>query len=80
MTATDASVSVEANVSSGRIAAFAGGWAGAGPSSGLSGWKTTSGAVISATPETRKRCAGTPARARKETVSPIRACSVAASC
>ena len=36
------------------IAAFDGGCAGAGPSSGFSGWNTMSGAVISATPETRK--------------------------
>ena len=46
--------SVRAKVSSGRIAMCAGGWAGAGPSSGLSGWKSTSGAVTSAMPLTRK--------------------------
>ena len=34
------------------IAMLAGGWAGAGPSSGLSGWKRTSGAVTRATPLT----------------------------
>ena len=44
------------------IATLAGGWAGAGPSSGFSGWKTTSGAVISATPETAKaQAVGRPA-------------------
>ena len=37
------------------MATLAGGWAGAGPSSGFSGWNRTSGAVTSATPLTRKR-------------------------
>ena len=46
---------LRAKVASGMIDALAGGCAGAGPSCGFSGWKTTSGAVISATPETRKR-------------------------
>ena len=45
--------SVRAKVPVNMIAAFCGGCAGAGPRSGLSGWKTWSGAVISATPVTR---------------------------
>ena len=69
-----------ANVSSGMIATLAGGWAGAGPSWGLSGWKTTSGAVIRATPETRNGWGAAPGRGRMETVSPMRARRVAASC
>ena len=42
---------------------FAGGCAGAGPSSGFSGWKSTSGAVTSATPLTRSRRGRAPAAA-----------------
>ena len=72
--------SVAANVAIGRIAAFAGGCAGAGPSSGFSGWNTMSGAVISATPETRKRSGRAPGRAVSETTSPMCAWSVAAIC
>ena len=48
-----AGATVPANVSSGRIATFAGGWAGAGPTSGFSGWKSTSAALRRATPPTR---------------------------
>ena len=44
--------SVWAKVPRSMIAAFEGGCAGAGPTEGLSGWKTLSGAVISATPVT----------------------------
>ena len=62
------------------IAMSAGGCAGAGPSSGFSGWKRTSGAVTSATPLTRNRCGGAPGRGVSVTVSPSCACSVAASC
>ena len=61
---------VRANVASGRIAALDGGCAGAGPSCGLSGWNTVSGAVISATPETRNRCGRAPGRGVIVTVSP----------
>ena len=57
-----------------------GGCAGAGPSSGFSGWKRTSGDVTSATPVTRRRSGRTPRRGASAIVSPTRACSVAASC
>jgi hypothetical protein len=53
------------------IAAFAGGVDGAGPSCGLSGWNATSGAVISATPETLKLRGRAPGRGVIVTVSPI---------
>ena len=70
MTPEAAGPSVAANVPTGMIAALAGGCAGAGPSSGFSGWKTTSGAVISATPETRKRCGRAPgARGERDRVA-----------
>jgi len=59
---------------------FEGGWAGAGPSSGLSGWKSMSGAVTSATPLTRKRRGAVPARVISATVSPGVTWRVAASC
>ena len=58
----------------------AGGWAGAGPSSGLSGWNSTSGAVTSAMPLTRSRIGFAPRRGVSATVSPGCTCSVAASC
>src|SRR5207253_2422385 len=51
-----AGASLRANVPVARTAMFAGGCAGAGPASGFSGWKRTSGAVASAAPLTRKRC------------------------
>ena len=69
-----------ANVASGRMAMSAGGWAGAGPSSGLSGWKSASGAVTSAIPLTRNRIGVEPRRGVKVTMSPGCTCSVAASC
>ena len=75
-----AGATVRANVWTGIIATSAGGWAGAGPSCGFSGWNTRSGAVTSATPETRKGRGAAPGRGVSETVSPIRARSVAASC
>ncbi len=59
---------------------FAGGCAGAGPSSGLSGWNSWSGAVTSAMPLTRSRTGRAPRRGVSVTVSPGCTCSVAASC
>ena len=49
---------------------FAGGCAAAGPLSGLSGWKSTSGAVTRAIPPTRSRTGLAPRRGVSATVSP----------
>ena len=69
-----------ANVGSGITMISAGGCAGAGPSSGLSGWNRTSGAVTNAIPLTVNRRGAAPVTGTIEIVSPILACSVAASC
>ena len=59
-----------AKVSNGRIAMSAGGCAGAGPISGLSGWKSWSAAVTSAIPLTRSRMGLAPRRGVSVTRSP----------
>jgi hypothetical protein len=59
---------------------FAGGCAGAGPSSGLSGWNSWSGAVTSPTPPTRSRTGRAPFRGVRVIVSPGCTWSVAANC
>jgi len=59
-----------ANVVKGRIATSAGGWAGAGPSSGLRGWKSWSPAVTSAIPLTCSRRGFAPRLGVRTTVSP----------
>ena len=69
-----------ANVLNGTIAMSAGGWAAAGPTSGFNGWKSTSAAVTTATPDTGRRTGCWPRRTVIATRSPICAWSVAASC
>ena len=69
-----------AKVSIGMIATFAGGWAAAGPASGFSGWKSTSGEVTTAIPETGSEIGLAPGRGVSAIRSPIPAWSVAASC
>ena len=61
-------------------ATSAGGWAGAGPGGGSSGWKSLSAAVTSAMPLTLNGWGGAFGASTRLTRSPIRACRVAASC
>ena len=68
------------NDANGMIAMSAGGDAGAGPSSGISGWKSVSADETTATPVTFNGTGFAPARGESRTVSPTPACSVAASC
>src|SRR5882672_6218260 len=68
------------NDPNGMIATSAGGDAGAGPSSGISGWKRVSPAETTATPVTFSGTGFAPARGDISTVSPTPACRVAASC
>ena len=68
------------NVSYGTIATSTGGCAGAGPTSGFSGWKSVSPAVTFAIPLTGRRTGGRPFRVVSRISSPTCAWSVAASC